>query len=205
MKRRRFLAAVGASFTVAGCLSRGSGPGTGPTDTASPEGTDPDPTATPTGAPGGTATPVGTTDPGGTPADGFTLGETTGDVNPHGLTLENEGEDARTAELTVSDADTDETLLDRSYSLKAGEDVSGELRGPAAYHVRVTLPEEGTEHGTTVEYFDTCNSYGTTVIVDADGSITSRTIRTLVACNPEPPRRRGSRSARRSAISIRTG
>jgi hypothetical protein len=189
MRRRRFLAGVGASLAVTGCLSRGAGPGSDPTDTDPPESTDPDPTATPTGAPEATATPVGTPDQGEPPADGFAIGETTGDVNPHGLTLENESDDPRTVELTVSDADTEETLLDRSYSLEASENVSGELRGPAAYHVRVALPEEGTEHATTVEYFDTCNSYGTTVTIDADGSITSRTIRTLVACNPEthPP------------------
>jgi hypothetical protein len=174
MQRRRFLATVGASFTVAGCLSRGSMPGSGSTDTPTPSG-EPNETATPTEARDSTETAT---------TNEFALGETTGDVNPHGLTVRNEGDDSRTVELTVSDAETDETLLTRSYSLDGDEAVSGELRGPATYEVRVTFPEEGTEHATMIDYFDTCNSYGTTVSIDEDGSITSRTITTLVACDP---------------------
>jgi len=174
MQRRRFLAAVGASIALAGCGSQDSASGDDPgTDTPS----NADPTDTSAGSPAETPDPTDTD-----PPDGFALGETSGDHNPHGLTVRNDGEDARTVDLRVTDADTDETLLDRSYSLAAGGGISGELRGPATYDVRVAIPE--TEHETTVAYFDTCNTYGTTVTIDAGGSITSEMIRTLVACDP---------------------
>ena len=172
MRRRTFLAAVGASIGLAGCTSRGSTPESNPgTDTGTPEGTD-------------TATPAGADPAAMQPSDGFTLGETTGDVNPHGLTVRNDGEDSRTIDLTISDADTGETLLDRTYSLGSGERIEGELRGPAAYDVGVEVTAAGTEHVTTVDHFDTCNEYGTTVTIAADGTMESQLITTLVACDP---------------------
>lgn len=174
MKRRRFLAAVAASLSLAGCGSRGPTSADGP-GTSTPAGTDPgdtDPENT-----------TETTDPTGTdPPDARGVGETTSEVNPHGLTVRNDGEDTRTVELQITNADTDETLLDRSYTLGSEEEVSSELRGPATYDVRVAVPEAETEHVTTVDYFDTCNSYGTTVRIHPDGTITSETIRTLIAC-----------------------
>jgi hypothetical protein len=132
-------------------------------------------------------TPTETPDPGTPSSEEFALGETTGDVNPHGLTVRNDGGDPQTGRLRVTDADTGETLLDRSFSLGDGESIGGDLRGPATYEVRVTVSGAGTEHRTTVEYFDTCNTYGTTVTIDADGSMTSETVRTLVACDPGTP------------------
>ncbi len=167
MKRRRFLAAVGVGLSLAGCGSRGPTP-----DASTPTNSDP--------ADADPESPV-TTDPAGTdPPEGFALGETTGEFNPHGLTVRTDGEDTWPVELRITDADTDETLLDRSYTLGAEELVNGTLRGPATYDVRVAIPE--TEHVTTVEYFDTCNEYGTTVTIHADGTITSETISTLIAC-----------------------
>jgi hypothetical protein len=126
--------------------------------------------------------PTETSPPETTPLDGFALGETTGEVNPHGLTLRNDGDDSRTGRLRVADAD--ETLLNRSFSLGVDDEISGELRGPATYEVRVTVSGSGAEHTTAVEYFDTCNSYGTTVTIDVDGAISSETLRTLIACDP---------------------
>jgi hypothetical protein len=158
MERRRFLAAVGVSFTLAGCLSRGSGPGR--TET-------PDPTATP-------------------PSDGFALGETTDDANPHELRVTNDGDGTRTIDLRITDSGGGETLLDRSFSLGADGEISGELRGPATYEVRVAVSGTEAEHVTTVEYFDTCNTYRTTVTIDPDGSMTSQMFRTDARC-PIPP------------------
>jgi predicted small lipoprotein YifL len=169
MKRRRFLAAVGVGLSLAGCGSRGPTPDASTPTDSDPADADPESPAT--------------TDPAGTdPPEGFALGETTGDVNPHGLSVRNDGQDTRTVDLRITDADTNETLLNRSYTLGAEEAVSGKLRGPGTYEVRVAVPVVETEHQTTVAYFDTCNEYGTTAIVDADGSITSETISTLIAC-----------------------
>ena len=155
MKRRRLLAALGGSLALAGCLSRGSGPGA--TET-------PDPTATP-------------------PSDGFALGETADDANPHELRVTNDGDGTRTVGLRISDSGTGEPLLDRSFSLGADGEISGELRGPATYEVRVTVSETGTEHVTTVEYFDTCNDYGTHVTIDSGGAVSMNPFSTAALCD----------------------
>jgi hypothetical protein len=177
MKRRRFLAAVGASLTLAGCGSQGSAPGDDP-GTSTPENTDP----------GGTdpGSPTETVGAPATDPDGFTLGETTSDANPHELRVTNDGDGTRTVNLRITDSGTTETLLDRSFFLGVDGEISGELRGPATYEVRVTVSGKGTEHVTTVGYFDICNEYGTTVTIDANGSMTSQMYRTDARC-PIPP------------------
>jgi len=169
MKRRRLLVALGGSLTLAGCLSRGSEPGESaqPTDD--------------------TGAPTDTPDPGPTASGTFHVGETTGDANPHGLTVHNEGDTPRSVDLRIVDTDTGETLLDQSYSIGAGEAIGGELRGPDGYEVRVEVTDAGTEHVTTVEYFDTCNDYGTTVTIAPDGSLSSETISTLLECDSVTP------------------
>jgi hypothetical protein len=193
MQRRRFLAALAASLPVAGCLSRGSPGGTPGTDTDTPA----DPTAASPGDAGGTDTPT----PGSTETDtrsetptprstvapdetAFDIGEPAGDFNPHGLSLLNEGEETRTVDLRIADAGAGETLLEESYTLASGERVDGTIEPLGAYEVRVAIPETGAEHVTTVDYFDVCNSYGTDVTIDADGSISSRMWQTLAACPP---------------------
>lgn len=153
MKRRRVLATLGAGFSVAGCLSDGS----------TPNGTDPD-------TPDNTDT-------------AFSIGATDDDVGAHGLTVRNAGDSSRIVELRIGDAETGETLLDRSYSLADGGEISGELREPAEYEVRIDVPEGGTGHVTTVGYFDTCNEYETIVTITADGTITSETLRTDLECS----------------------
>jgi len=168
MRRRRFLVVLGASLPLAGCLSRGSTPDSGP----------PSETPEPTGTP---------TDPGASRSDAFALGETTDDHNPHGLSVENRGDTVRAIDLRVTDAEAGETLLDRSYRLGGGEGVDGDLRGPAIYEVRVAVPDAGTERVVTIDHFDTCNSYGTTVAIAPDGTVEPpRTWSTLAACGTEP-------------------
>lgn len=202
MIRRRFLVALSATLPIAGCLSGRKQPeeAADPDDSTS-NGTDTDDSTT-NGTDTDNSTSNGTdTDDSDTGTDNsdtdwctggesdsyetFSIGETTGDVNPHGLTLRNDGDDSRTIGLCITDAETAETLVDQSCSLGGGEAMSGELRGPAAYEVQVSVPDSGAEHTTTVEYFDTCNDYGTTVTITSSGTITSETVRTDAECAPE--------------------
>jgi len=178
MKRRRLLAALGGSLALAGCLSRGSEPGItdSPTGSTGSAGTD-SPEA---GDPTGTSSAGTWSDP-----DPFSLGEA-GGANPHELTVDNSGDVARTVELRITDVERESILLDRSYTLPPGEGIGGSLRGPAEYEVRVALPGAGTEHVTTVDYFDTCNDYGTEVTIGADGSLSSETFTTAMECDPTP-------------------
>lgn len=116
---------------------------------------------------------------------GFSVGETTSDTNPHGLTVHNDADSSRTVIVHITDTETNETLRDRSCSLGGGKDISGELGGSAEYRVTVTVPDSGMEHDTMVDYFDTCNDYGTTVTISPDGTITSETVRTERECDPK--------------------
>ncbi len=156
MRRRKYIAALGASIPVAGCLSAN-------------EAEDPDTNAT--------------DDTNTETSDGaFSVGDTTGKVNPHELTIQNDSDRSRTITLRVTDTETDETLLDRSYSLGGGESINGELRGPAEYRVTATLSDTGTEHVRKVGNYDTCNDHWTTVTISLDGTVTSESIRTQAAC-----------------------
>ena len=162
MNRRRFLSASTAPLLIAGCLSSNSNPGE-PNDS--------------------TETTLNTTTPEpGARSDAFTLGEATDDVNPHRLTVRNDGDTTRTVGLQITDTDTDEVLLNESYAIDGGGDVAGELHGPAEYEVQVRVPAASTEHITTVDYFDTCNDYDTTVTVAPDETLSSRMMKTDLAC-----------------------
>jgi hypothetical protein len=177
MQRRRFLAAVGASIALAGCGSQDSASGDDPgTDTPS----NADPTDTNAGSPAETPDPTDTD-----PPDGFALGESSGDVNPHSLTVYNGGDTTRTVELRVTDTDAGETRLDRSFALDADDEVSGVLRGPATYEVFVGVPEAGTDETVTVAHFDTCNDYGTKVTVGVGGSVSVEQFGTDAYCGDE--------------------
>lgn len=165
MRRRGFIAALGAGILSAGCLSErdGAGPSANTTNDSDLE--------------------MCTT--GENPLEAFRLGESTTEINPHRLTIQNDGDSSRTVSLHITDADLDEALLNRSCLLGGSKDISGELREPAEYRVTVTLPDSGREHDTIVDYFDTCNDYGTTVTLSPDGTITSETMRTEIECDPE--------------------
>jgi len=154
-----------ATLSIAGCLSRDSDSG----ESNDPTEVDSDPT-----------TPVP-----GTSSGAFTLGEPTDDVNPHTLTVQNDGNTSRTVGLRITDADTGEALLNQSYSIDGGREVAGELHGPAEYEVQVAVPDAGTEHITTVSYFDTCNDYETSVTVASDGTLFSRTMKTDQECRTQ--------------------
>ncbi|AHG01174.1 hypothetical protein HALLA_18780 [Halostagnicola larsenii XH-48] len=157
MRRRELIAALGVTLPTAGCLSANEAdvPITNATDKSDTEAFD------------------------GT----FSVGDTTDTVGPHELTVENESERSRTISLRITDTKTDETLLERSYSIGGGGSINGELRGPAEYRVAVTSSETGTEHVRKIEYFDTCNDYWTTVTISSDGTITGKSIQTQVACD----------------------
>jgi hypothetical protein len=155
MKRRRVLVVLGTSLTVAGCLSDGSTENS--TDPDSPDNRD----------------------------TLFTVATGRDEVNAHVLTVQNTDTTSRTVQLHITDVATDEALLDRSYSLASGEKIRGELRGPAEYVVRITLPEIGSEAIITVDYFDTCNEYETIATIARDRTITSETLRTDVECGSE--------------------
>lgn len=163
MRRRKCIATLGASILVAGCLSEleVDGPDTNTTDDSDTE----------TSAAGKK-----------TSDEAFSVGDTTGEVNPHELTVQNDGNRSRTIALRITDTETDETRLDRSWSLGGGEYINRELRGPAEYRVTVTVPDTGTEHVRKVGYFDTCNDYRTTVTISTGGTVTSESIRTEAAC-----------------------
>lgn len=155
MKRRHVLTALGASLSVAGCLS--AGPTATETDSTTPDMTD-------------------------TP---FRIGGSNADVTPHDLTVRNDGNTSRVVTLQIRNLATDETLLDTRYSIGSGSEIHGELRGPATYEVRVTLDDTAQTSVTSVDYFDTCNEYGTIITISVDGSITSETMRTDVECDTE--------------------
>lgn len=165
MRRRGFIAALGAGILSAGCLSEreAGGPNANTTDASDAE--------------------LCTT--GENALEGFRVGDPTNDSNPHGLTIQNDGDISRTVSLRITDAGGNESLLDRSCLLGAGTDISGKLREPAEYGVTVTLPDSRKRHDTIVDYFDSCNDYRTTVRLSPDGTITSETVRTEVACDPE--------------------
>lgn len=156
MRRRKYIAVLGASIPVAGCLSANAAD-------------DPDPNTT-------DDTNTDTSD------EVFSVGDTTGKVNPHELTIQNDSDRSRTIALRITDTETDEMLLDRSYSLGVGESINGKLRGPAEYRVTATLSDTGTEHVRKVGHFDTCNDYWTTVTISSDGTVTGESIQTQAAC-----------------------
>ncbi len=165
MKRREFIISLGAGVLSTGCLSDS-------------DATDPDTTTTDYSAIEMCAT--------GTDAlDGFSIGESTDSINPHGLTVQNDGDTPRTVTLRIIDTEFDKTYLNQSCSLDSGEAVSGKLRGTTEYRVTVTLHKTGMAHNTNVAYFDTCNDYETTVTLSPEGTITSETMRTEIECDPE--------------------
>lgn len=163
MKRRTCIAALGASIPIAGCLSESKAGGPDP-NTTDNSGTEPSAVGTKT-------------------SDGaFSVGDPSGEVNPHELTVRNDSDRSWTIALRITDVERDETLLDRSRTLGGRESINGVLRGPAEYRVAVTVSDTGTEHVRTVGYFDTCNEYSTTVLISSGGTVTSESIRTEAAC-----------------------
>ncbi|QPV63460.1 hypothetical protein I7X12_02150 [Halosimplex litoreum] len=120
------------------------------------------------------------------PVDGsgqsFAIGDPVEDVSPHTVTVVNDGNEIRTVAVSVAVPVRNETLLNRSYSLAPGERVRGELRRPAYYELAVDLPRREATHSDAIETFDHCNSYGTTVQIRSDGSLSARTGSTLAGC-----------------------
>jgi len=194
MRRRRFVAAIGASLTLAGCSTEGSTPET-------------DDDVTPAPVDGiGTTTETPQTDPVPDSADRetpssenpetpgrdeirdgvFAVGESVGEIGPLGVTIQNTGDAAQSVNLRITDTASEELLLDESYTIAPDSSVKGEIRAPSDYDIRVTVPEAGTETVETVEegLFDTCNSYGTAVTIGRDGGLDAETFTTLVACDP---------------------
>lgn len=154
MERRRVLAVLGASLSVAGCLSEAP-----MANESAPDTPDEADTA-------------------------FSIGAPNDDVNAHGLTVQNTGDTSRRVALRVSEPAIDETHLDRTYSLTDGGEIRGELRGPAVYEVSVSLAAEGNQRLVSVDYFDTCNEYETIVSITQDGTITGETLTTDLECPP---------------------
>lgn len=112
----------------------------------------------------------------------FEIGERVDDVSPHGVTVVNDGNETRTVAVSVAVPVRNETLLNRTYSLAPDERVEGELRRPAYYELAVALPGSGASHRGAIDIFDHCNSYGTTLTVHSDGTVSSRTTSSLAGC-----------------------
>lgn len=155
MKRRRILIFMSAGLSIPGCLAVDQ-----------------------TGDGSATATPA-------TGDTSFSIGALVEGVHAHRLTVQNAGDTSRLIELRIRNTEVDETRLARSIRLTGGGKLSGELRRPAEYEVRVTLPNLGEAHVTTVDYFDTCNEYETIVAITPDGMLTSETLTTDLECPPQ--------------------
>ena len=168
MRRRRFVAALGAAVALAGCPSGASTP----QDHA---------TETPTESGGATATDHPTE---AERRQRFTVGNSPGDVNPLGVYVENRGESTRTITLRITDTERDEVRLLGTYALESNRTLAGKIRAPSTYDIEVTLRATNESVVETVEegLFDTCNGYGTTVTLGADGSLDAETYTTLVLC-----------------------
>lgn len=118
----------------------------------------------------------------------FEIGDRVDDVNPHPVTIGNNGSETRTFTLSVAAPVRNETLLKRSYSLSPGETVQGEFHRPAYYELTVSLSGSATRHSEVIDYFDYCNSYATTVTIQANGNISSWMGSTMAGCErPEFP------------------
>lgn len=205
MKRRHFLGAASGVLAFAGCLSSGSttadgGPG-GLHETTTSPGTSQRSTTdrTTTTVPPNTKTAT-TEPPDSTPSDStdtptesphtdtppnqFVVGEPTGEINPLGVTIRNEGGSARTVELTITDTKREKRLLQETVSVAVDGRVTGEIRAPSDYEVRAEVPEAGTDVVEEVDegLFDSCNGYNTTVTVESGGELTAQTVTTLVLC-----------------------
>ena len=122
--------------------------------------------------------------PVGEALDAFAVGRPIEGVNPHRVAVVNDTSESRSLRLRI-DAPVEEVrLLDLSYTLPADSFVIGALRKPRYYELRIDLP--GREPYTTeVSHFDTCNEYGTQVIVQSDGTDVLQS-GTTVACDSVP-------------------
>jgi len=189
MRRRRFIAAVGASLALAGCSTEGSTPET-----------DGDVTPAPPPSIDGTTTEAPETDPGPgsddreTPgredfrADAFAVGEPAGEINPMGLTIDNDGSDERTVHLEITDTQARSVLLNETFDVDG--EIRGEIRVPSDYEIRVGVPAEGIQTVETIDegLFDTCNNYGTTISIGHGGNFETQTRSTLAECRSAPIR-----------------
>jgi hypothetical protein len=189
MKRRRFVAAVGASLALAGCSANDTSPETDNSVTpADVPSVGPSTTAPPPGAT--TVTPEDDLTPRELPQkrveDAFTVGEHDGEINPMRLTIKSNLPGERTIRLRITDAQTDEQLLDETFTT-AGE-IDGKIRSPGDYEIRIGLREEGTESVETIDegQFDTCNDYRTILTIGRDGHLSAETQTTLAACDLGP-------------------
>lgn len=150
-------------------------PAAGPSTVAPPQGTDDSAPGDDTGSEQRSAA--------------FTVGDASGEVSPLAVEIRNERSSARTVEVVVEDTRRGAVRVGRQYTLPPGGEVSGEIRAPSDYEIRVTLPDRDREAVETVarSLFDTCNDYGTTVRIESE-DISARTWSTLVLCRTATPR-----------------
>jgi hypothetical protein len=157
--RHAFLTVVLAAgfMTIAGCLGSIAGPTQNeePTEEPSPE------------------------------FDAFDIGEPSQDANPHDVTLWNDANTTRTITLNISAPVREETILQQSYTLQAGEEIHGVFREPAYYTLQGIVGDDGSEFTVTIDHFDTCNHYGTGVSINPDGEVETSMLSTAVGCPDE--------------------
>jgi len=198
MKRRSFLGTIGIGLaTTAGCIgntddgavgSTGEASATGGTASADDEATD---TSTGTDASDETATETATEQPpDGTPvASGEeyerrvgsgTLDET-GLRRPHRIAVRNSTTTTRSVTLTIRRSG-DDVFADQ-FALEPDAVVGVVLTDLDTYEVDATRPEsEATESVTIGPDRFTCNVTQTSLTVETDGTLSSGSISTLMAC-----------------------
>jgi hypothetical protein len=170
MDRRHVLTTIAGVGSLSGCLSDGSDRSVDQPDPNGSSGSNTD-------SDSGSDTGAGRcADP-----EPFTVGAPTADINPHAVTIKNSADERLSVHLTVGSADTETPLLKRSFCLAPGAQTGGVVREPGDYTVTISVGT-GSAHETGVNYFDSCNEYGTTISITAPDSVTSKTMKTHVAC-----------------------
>lgn len=167
MRRRELLSAAGtAMVAVAGCTKA---PGSGDPDSATP-------TETPAFDPDGRFETV-------------RIGDDTGEIIPHQVSIWNAADRARSIHVAVSDEAAGETRHERTYEFPGDSALNVELRAPARYRITIRVPDAELDRSFTVarSYFDTCNDSYSHVSVRQSGRITVRTLTTELACLTATP------------------
>ncbi|MFC3956997.1 hypothetical protein [Halovivax cerinus] len=177
MKRRHVLAAagLGATAATAGCLQRLDA--TTPADTQ-PRGSTPDGDTPPSDAARSTRVPSGGTVERAPGDDTSGIG---GRRSPHAVFLTNPTNTGRTVALVIVQGG--KTLLDEAFAVEPEGTVAVEIRRLAAYTVEATVEGSGETETATVEraQFD-CNATSVQLELQADSSLSSSTLSTLMAC-----------------------
>lgn len=169
MDRRTLLTTLGggAAAAIGGCLTRA--------DTSDDPGNDSDLGDT---GPGGGSIPAGDRDR-RTVGDGSLGGDAI--RRPHAVALANRTDESVEATFEIRTAD--ESALDEELELGPDASLVVSLTELARYEVEATVPDVGAATTQTVglEPFD-CNGGQTTVALQPDGRLESRTVSTTMAC-----------------------